>query len=186
MYEVETEDLYKDLMSADDNIFDFSKYPPTPPLYKPEFLKNKAQVGLMKDETAGVAIEQFVGLRPKMYAFKVVKVKPDGQLEYNEKHRAKGIQKAQSANLRYDDYLKQLKAPEENYVVNRRVGSKLHRIFGIEVILASFAYFTFLIRFNSLELTLGMVLPKLIARRAIFQKISVKFRKLSLNSTQDY
>jgi len=149
MYEVETEDLYKDLMSADDNMFDFSNYPPTHPLYKPEFLKNKAQVGLMKDETAGVAIEQFVGLRPKMYAFKVVKVKPDGQLEYNEKHRAKGIQKAQSANLRYDDYLRQLKAPEENYVITRRLGSKLHRIFGIEVILASFSYFTFLIRFTA-------------------------------------
>ena len=141
MYEVETEDLYKDLLSADDNMFDFSNYPPAHPLYKPEFLHHKAKVGLMKDETAGVPIEQFVGLRPKMYAFKVVKVKPDGKLEYNEKHRAKGIQKASSADLRYEDYLRQLQSPEENYVVNRRLGSKLHRIYGIEVFLSSFWFF---------------------------------------------
>ena len=149
MYEVETEDLYKDLLSADENMFDFSNYPPTHPLYKPEFLKNKSQVGLMKDETAGVAIEQFVGLRPKMYAFKIVKVKPDGQLEYSEKHRAKGIQKARSADLRHDDYLKQLQSPEENYVVNRRLGSKLHRIYGIEVSVTSFSFFPLLLCFTA-------------------------------------
>ena len=30
---------------------------------------NKLEVGKMKDETAGVAIEEFVGLKPKMYSY---------------------------------------------------------------------------------------------------------------------
>ena len=32
---------------------------------------NKLEVGKMKDETAGVAIEEFVGLKPKMYSYLV-------------------------------------------------------------------------------------------------------------------
>ncbi|OGZ17362.1 MAG: hypothetical protein A2494_00860 [Candidatus Lloydbacteria bacterium RIFOXYC12_FULL_46_25] len=133
MYEVETEDLYKDITGAADNIFDFSNYDKSHPCYKPEFLKNKAQVGLMKDETAGLIINEFVGLRPKMYSYTTVKVKEDGQIEYGEKHRAKGIQKVRAADFRHKDYLNQLLNPEENYVLNRRLGSKLHKIYGIEV-----------------------------------------------------
>ena len=63
MYEIETEDLYKDKSD---------------PCYKPEFLKNKAQVVLMKDETAGLIIKEFVELRPKMYSYTTIKVKEDG------------------------------------------------------------------------------------------------------------
>ena len=32
---------------------------------------NKLVVGQMKDETTGVAIEEFVGLKPKMYSYLV-------------------------------------------------------------------------------------------------------------------
>ena len=32
---------------------------------------NKLVIGKMKDETGGVAIEEFVGLKPKMYSFLV-------------------------------------------------------------------------------------------------------------------
>ena len=32
---------------------------------------NKLVVGKMKDETAGIAIEEFVGLKPKMYSYLV-------------------------------------------------------------------------------------------------------------------
>ena len=33
---------------------------------------NKEVVGKMKDETCGVAIEEFVGLKPKMYSFLIL------------------------------------------------------------------------------------------------------------------
>ena len=104
MYEVETDDLYREMMLGKYNrvekndgnfmqarhpdfrpapaseTFDFSNYPTTHPFYKPELLANKAQVGFMKDETASNPIYEYVGLRPKMYSFKTIKVKPDGQV----------------------------------------------------------------------------------------------------------
>ena len=156
MYEIETDDLYYELshdaVSLEEmenpafhwptvrparELFDFSNYPRTHPEYMPYFPDNKAMVGFMKDETAGDPIVEFVGLRPKMYSFKTMKVNREGQIEYSEKHRAKGIQRVAAAELRHADYLRQLEHPEENYIINRRLGSKLHSIYGIEVFVAS-------------------------------------------------
>ena len=44
-------------------MFDFSDY-----LIKPS---KKLVIGKIKDETEGVAIEEFVGLKPKMHSFLV-------------------------------------------------------------------------------------------------------------------
>ena len=57
MYEIKTEDVYGHF-SNDKEIFDFSNY-------STDFS------GRMKDETGGVAIEEFVGLKSKMYSFLV-------------------------------------------------------------------------------------------------------------------
>ena len=48
-------------------MFDFSNYS-TRSKYDNS---NKLVIGKMKDETAGVAIEEFVGLKPKMYLYLV-------------------------------------------------------------------------------------------------------------------
>ena len=79
--EVFTHDLYQD-MNTDKHLFDFSNYPVTHPMYS---VVNKAELGKFKDETAGVAISEFVGLKPKMYSIKYGKC---------EKQAAKGITKA--------------------------------------------------------------------------------------------
>ena len=65
IYEVKTVDVYEDF-SKDKEMFDFSKY-----LLKSKYFNysNKLIVRKMKDERAGVAIEEFVGLAPKMYWF---------------------------------------------------------------------------------------------------------------------
>ena len=55
MYEIKTEDVYEDF-SNDKETFDFSNY--NSKYYNNS---NKLVVGKMKDETAGVAIEEFVG-----------------------------------------------------------------------------------------------------------------------------
>ena len=47
-------------------MFDFSNYSTKSKYYDES---NKLVVGKMKDETACVAIEKFVGLKPKMYSF---------------------------------------------------------------------------------------------------------------------
>ena len=54
MYEIKTEDVYKD----------FSNYSTESQYYD---YPNKLIVAKMKDETNGVAIKEFVGLNPEMY-----------------------------------------------------------------------------------------------------------------------
>ena len=67
MYEIKIEDFYEDF-SCDKETFDFSNY-----LTKSKYCddSNKLVIGKMKDETDGVAIEEFVGLKPKMHSFLV-------------------------------------------------------------------------------------------------------------------
>ena len=49
------------------------------------------------------------------------------------KKRANGLQRAAVAKMHHEDFKAQLDHPEENFVLNRRFGSKLHEIYGIEV-----------------------------------------------------
>ena len=65
MYEIKNEDVYKDC-SSNKEIFDFSNY-----LTKSKYYdhSNKSVIGKMEDETGGVAIEEFAGLKTKMYSF---------------------------------------------------------------------------------------------------------------------
>ena len=65
MYEIKTEDVYIDF-SNDEEMFDFRNYATKSKYYDNS---NKLVGGKMKDETAGVAIEEFVGLKPKMHSY---------------------------------------------------------------------------------------------------------------------
>ena len=67
MYETKTENVWEDF-SSDKDIFDFSNYSSKSKYYDNS---NKLAIGNMKDETGSVAIEEFVGLKPKMYSFLV-------------------------------------------------------------------------------------------------------------------
>ena len=67
MYEIKTEDVYEDF-SNDKEMFGFSYYSTNSKYYDNS---NKLVVGKTKDETAGVVIEKFVGLKPKMYPYLV-------------------------------------------------------------------------------------------------------------------
>ena len=114
------------------DLYDFAEYPKSSPFYDPTNLK---VIGKFKDETKGEPINEFIGLRPKMYSFQMVKIgaEEDAIPEYHEKHRAKGIERGAAAKLRHDEYKKQLDTPTENYLINRRIGAKLHKIYSIEV-----------------------------------------------------
>ena len=65
MYEIKTEDIYEDF-SNDKEMFDFSNYSTKSKYYDNS---NKLVVGIVKDETAGVMIEEFVGLKSKMCSY---------------------------------------------------------------------------------------------------------------------
>ena len=85
-YEIETNDIYED-MSTFSHIFDFSEYPDTHPLFS---LVNKKLSGKFKDELAGQAMVEFIGLRPKMYSYTYVD-RESGMVK--EKKIAKGTKK---------------------------------------------------------------------------------------------
>ena len=67
MYELKTEDVYEDF-SSNKEMFDLSNYSTKSKYHDGS---RKLVVGKMKDETAGVAIEKLLGLKPKMYSLLV-------------------------------------------------------------------------------------------------------------------
>ena len=64
LLEIQTEDVYED-MAAHLSFYDASDYPMDHPLYS---LWNKKVLGKMKDECCGCPIEEYIGLRLKMYS----------------------------------------------------------------------------------------------------------------------
>src|SRR3990167_10520403 len=68
MYHIETPDLYADFAAVKAEL-DTSNYDPAHPAYSND---NNKKIGLLKDETAGMPILEFVGLRAKMYSFSYI------------------------------------------------------------------------------------------------------------------
>ena len=83
-YEVETKDFYKDIASDVVDKFDTSNFPKDHPsrIYTNA---NKKVVGMFKDEAGGKIIEEFVGLRSKLYSYKMY--------EGWEEKKCKGVKK---------------------------------------------------------------------------------------------
>jgi hypothetical protein len=91
-YEVKTSDIYSD-MKAHFDLYDTSDYPNTHPLFS---IHNKKVLGKMKDECGGAVVEEFIGLRSKMYSLKY---------SGKEKKAAKGITKSViQKELRHNAY----------------------------------------------------------------------------------
>ena len=78
---VGTDNLYKDLIQIN-NHMDVSDYPKNHVNYD---ISNKKVLGKFKDEVNGKIIKEFIGLKPKMYAFNV--------MADNEQKKAKGVPK---------------------------------------------------------------------------------------------
>ena len=68
MYEIETEDFYKDITPDVRAKFDTSNYPSKHPSGI-EIGVNKKVIGMFKDEAGGEVIAKFVGLRAKNYSY---------------------------------------------------------------------------------------------------------------------
>ena len=138
MYEIDTADVYEDMMEQKE-LYDLSDYKHESPYY---FAYNKKEIGKFKDEAVGDPVVEFVGLKPKMYSFTKAKVEANGDYEIIEKHTAKGIQKCAAERLKHEAFKAQLATPTENYVVNRRLGSRLHEIYSIAVFAQLLSLFT--------------------------------------------
>ncbi|CAH3150037.1 unnamed protein product, partial [Porites evermanni] len=105
MYEIKTKDFYLDICPDVRGKFDTSDYP----LLHPSGIStgvNKKVIGMFKDEVAGKQITHFVGLRPKLYSFKIE--------EDREVKKCKGIKKnVVKKKIDFDDYVKCLFSGEK-------------------------------------------------------------------------
>ena len=70
MYEIETEEFFKDISGDVKDRFDTSDYPENHPSGIPTGI-NKKVLGMFKDEAGGKIIKEFVGLRAKLYSYKM-------------------------------------------------------------------------------------------------------------------
>ena len=93
VYNIKTEDFYKDIAGGVETRFDTSGYVPARSL---PIEKNKKVIGLMKDELGGKIMKEFIRLRPKMYSYRV---------EEQEPKKCKGIKKCVvKKTITFEDY----------------------------------------------------------------------------------
>ena len=125
MFQIYTDDFYEDISDDILTKFDTSDYPPN---HKSGILTgvNKKVIGMFKDEVAGKQITGFVGLRPKLYSFKIE--------EDKEVRKCKGIKKSVvKKKLDFDDYVKCLFIGEKEMKKMKIIRSEKHNIYSKEV-----------------------------------------------------
>ena len=125
MYEIKTKDFYLDICPDVRDKFDTSDYPPN---HESGILTgaNKKVIGMFKDEVAGKQITHFVGLRPKIYSFKIE--------EGREVKKCKGVKKnVVKKTMDFDDYVKCLFSGEKEMRSMKIIRSEKHDIYSKEV-----------------------------------------------------
>ena len=119
---LEAEDIYKDFWT-DKDMFDNSDYPENSPYY---CNANKKIIGKFKDETCGIPITEFVGLKSKMYSY----------VKDNEKggKTAKGIKKnVIKNNIKHEDYKNTLINNEQMHHKMKTIRSQRHQLGSYEI-----------------------------------------------------
>ena len=122
IYDIETDDFYKDIADAVANRFDTNGYNPNWPL--PVGL-NKKVIGLMTDELGGEIMTEFVTLRPKMYAYKT------GE---SESKKCRGIKKCVIHKMiSFEDYKAYLFCGETSFRSQLMFRSSKHKVKTLEI-----------------------------------------------------
>ena len=120
VYEIETEDFYRNIAKDVEKMFDMSGYSKDDNRPLPIGI-NKKVIGLMKDELGGKIMTEFVTLRAKMYAYRKI------DKEVEEK-RCKGTKKCVvSEGFIFDDYKTCLFDGETIYREQTLFENKNHR-----------------------------------------------------------
>ena len=120
MYEIKTEDANEDF-SSHKEMFDFSNYSIKSKYYDGS---NKLVIEKMKDQTGGDAIEEFVGLKLKMFSFLV---------ENSEYKKAKGVNRNLAVTINHNEYRYVLLNNKFTRQSINRIQSKDHRIGTYEI-----------------------------------------------------
>ena len=122
VYDIKTEDFYKDIAEDVETRFDTSRYEPNRPL---PIGKNKKVIGLIKDELGGKIMKEFISLRPKMYSYRV---------EESEPKKCKGIKKCVvKKRISFEDYKRCLLKGRNIHRSQLMFRSKKHNVRTLEV-----------------------------------------------------
>ena len=139
-YRINTKDLYRDLASIKEHL-DLSNYPKDHPLYD---ATNATTPGYFKDETEGIPILQFCGLRAKCYSILlesdddilaslgVLSKKHDNKNFMEHKLATAGLRSTTHAELTHERFLNTL--VDNNYfnIKQNVIRSKAHNLLTIE------------------------------------------------------
>ena len=121
MYEIQTEDFYRDISKDAKDRFDTSDYRPNHPSGIPSGF-NKKVLGMFKDEVKGKVIDEFVGLRAKLYSFKM--------FEGEETKKCKGVKKSViKKSITHEDYKKCLFTGKEQLREMNVIRSYKHEVY---------------------------------------------------------
>jgi hypothetical protein len=124
-YEIQTEDFYIDINPDVERLFDTSDYPQDHPSGIKTGVNSKV-LGMFKDEACGKQITEFVGLRAKLYAYKM--------LHGEENKKCKGVTKSVvKKTIEFDDYKKCLFSSEDYHRKMNVIRSYGHEIYTEEI-----------------------------------------------------
>ncbi|CAG2236789.1 unnamed protein product [Mytilus edulis] len=113
-------------MMEDNHLFDTSEYDSNHPLHS---TLNKKVLGKMKDETHGIPIQEFVGLKSKMYSLIYEENK-----QLCEKKTAKGIKKSViKHDTRHEHYKQCLFNKEIHMSTMTQIRSYDHKLYNISI-----------------------------------------------------
>ena len=121
IYEIKTDDIYEDF-NSNKEMFDFSNYS-TKSKYHDD--SNKLVIGKMKDKTAGAAIEEFVGLKPKIYSYLIG--------DNSEHEKAKGVNRNIVPTISHKEYKDILLKRKYSRHSMNKIQSKDHKIGTYEI-----------------------------------------------------
>ena len=122
-YDIKTEDFFKDMLD-DLDLFDNSEYPEAHMCYN---TSNKKVLGKFKDEAGSKIIDEFVGLRSKLYSYKMFD-------ESDSYRKCKGIKKSVITNeITHEDYKECLFSRKEQLRSMNVLRSHLHDMYSEQI-----------------------------------------------------
>jgi len=120
VYEIETDDFYRDISDDVEARFDTSDFDNDHPSGIPTG-KNKKLIGMMKDEATGKIIAEFAALRAKLYSYRMV-----GE-DYK---KCKGVKKnVVKKDITHENFLNCLFTDKEQMRTMNIIRSRFHHVF---------------------------------------------------------
>ena len=130
LYRIETEDLFKDISGDIKARFDTSDFAKDHEkvLDGTIVVTNKKVPGLMKDESAGRQIKEFVGLKAKCYTIKMDEEKGGGNIK-----KCKGVKKSTVKKMQHEDWVRCLESGKIQMRGMICIRSSLHNLWTVAV-----------------------------------------------------